>query len=206
MHTATRWASAAGQAIGWFFVCLGIAIAFGVNVPFFGRGLVAGLWLAFIGWFLTSAAAQTWRRQLMQEVLEGISVSRLMRPDGATVSPDTPLAAFVTDWLMRGDERGFPVVDAAGTLLGIVSLSDVRAAPRSAWETTPVSTVMTPAERLLAAAPREDLSLALEKMVRADVGQLPVIEEGRLLGMLLRRDVARWIELHAQAGTRRYAH
>jgi CBS domain-containing protein len=65
---------------------------------------------------------------------------------------------------------------------------------------------MTPADRLVVTMPREDVSRALEKMVRADVGQLPVIDGTRLAGMLLRRDVARWVELHAQAGARRYAH
>jgi Zn-dependent protease/CBS domain-containing protein len=206
LHVATRWASGVGQAIGWFFVFLGVAIAFGANVPFFGRGLVAGMWLAFIGWFLSSAAAMTWRRQLMQEVLEGITVGRLMRPDGPAVRPDTTVASFVGDWLMRGDERAFPVLDDEGRLLGVAALADVRATPKEAWETTAVSQVMTPASRLVTASPRDDISQALEKMVRADVSQLPVLGGERLLGMLLRRDVARWIELHAQPGARRYAH
>jgi Zn-dependent protease/CBS domain-containing protein len=207
LHVATRWASAVGQAIGWFFVFLGVAMAFGANVPFFGRGLVAGMWLAFIGWFLSSAAAQTWRRQLMQEMLEGVTVSRLMRPDGPAVRPDTTVASFVGDWLMRGDERAFPVLDDEGHLMGIASLADVRAAPKDAWDTTALSHVMTPCARLVTASPRDDVSQALERMVRADVSQLPVLDGDRLLGMLLRRDVARWIELHAQAGApRRYAH
>jgi Zn-dependent protease/CBS domain-containing protein len=206
LHLATRWASAVGQAIGWFLVFLGVAIAFGARVPFFGRGLVSGLWLAFIGWFLSSAAAMTWRRHLMQEILEGITVSRLMRPEGPAVRPEATLSSFVSDWLMRGDERAFPVVDDTGRLMGIAAMADVRAAPREAWDTTPVSQVMTPADRLVVTMPREDVSQALEKMVRADVGQLPVLDGSRLAGMLLRRDVARWVELHAQAGTRRYAH
>jgi Zn-dependent protease/CBS domain-containing protein len=206
LHVATRWASAIGQAIGWFFIFLGVAIAFGARVPFFGRGLVSGMWLAFIGWFLSSAAAMTWRRQLMQEVLEGITVSRLMRPDGPTLRPDATLGSFVSDWLMRGDERAFPVADEEGRLLGIVALADVRTAPRETWDTTPVSRVMTPADRLVVTTPREDVAQALDKMVRADVSQLPVLDGSRLAGMLLRRDVGRWVELHAQAGARRYAH
>jgi hypothetical protein len=39
------------------------------------------------------------------------------------------------------------------------------------------------------------------------VSQLPVVDDGRLVGMLHRRDVARWIELHLQQpGARSYAH
>ena len=33
LHSATRWAAAVGQGIGWLFVFLGVAIAFGANVP-----------------------------------------------------------------------------------------------------------------------------------------------------------------------------
>jgi Zn-dependent protease/CBS domain-containing protein len=206
LHVATRWASAVGQAIGWLFILLGVAMVFGASVPFFGRGLIAGMWLAFIGWFLSSAAAMTWRRQLMHEMLEGLTVARLMRREGATVHPGTSVAAFVSDWLMRGDERAFPVVDDAGRLLGIASLADVRAVPRDAWDATPVGHAMTPADRLVTATPRDELGETLEKLVRADVSQLPVLDGDRLVGMLLRRDVARWIELHAQPGARRYAH
>src|SRR5580698_3173675 len=56
---ATLRACAIGQAIGWGFIVLGIAMSFGLNVPFFGSGLVAGMWLAFIGWFIRAGAAQT---------------------------------------------------------------------------------------------------------------------------------------------------
>lgn len=199
LHTATRSASAVGQAIGWGFVVVGVAIAFGAQVPFFGRGLVSGMWLAFIGWFLASAAAQTWRRQLVSEILEGVDVSRLMRPAGRAVPADMDLETLVSDWLMRADDHSFIVVDAAMRLAGIVTLADVRRAAREQWQTVRVAQVMTPVQRLVTAAPGEPVASALDKLVRADVSQLPVLDGDRLVGTLLRRDIARWIELHASA-------
>ncbi|HZU82327.1 MAG TPA: site-2 protease family protein [Polyangiaceae bacterium] len=206
LHAATRWASAVGQAIGWCFVVLGVAIAFGANVPFFGRGLVAGLWLAFIGWFLSSAAAQSWYRQLAHEALEGVPVSRIMRPPGPMVRGDTDLTTFVNEWLMRSEDHAFLVEDDAGRPVGLVTLSDVRGAPRDRWSQLRVDALMTPIGRLTTTSPREDLAVALDKLARTDVGQLPVVDGGQLVGMLLRRDVARWIELHLQGPARRYAH
>ncbi len=225
LHRATRTASALGQAIGWMFVFLGVAMAFGANIPFFGRGLVGGLWLAFIGWFLTSAAAQTWKRQLVHEVLEGLTVSRLMRPPSAVVPGSANVETLVHEWLMRSEERAFPVTEGGGQhvdgasplsagrgqdlnqrLLGLVTLTDVRKAPRDAWPHTPVSTIMTPLADLVVTTPREDLAVALDKLARADVSQLPVVEGDRLVGVLQRRDVARFIELHVNPQTRRYAH
>jgi Zn-dependent protease/CBS domain-containing protein len=206
LHTATRWASAVGQAIGWIFVFLGVAMAFGANVPFFGRGLIAGMWLAFIGWFLSSAAAQTWRQQLVHEILAGVTVSRLMRTPAPAVLPEVDVATFVHDWLMRRDERAYPVTNAAGDLLGLVTMADLRPVPRDAWPSVRVSQIMSPRERLVTSSPRDEAAEALDKLMRANVSQLPVLDGGRLVGMLLRNDVARWIELHVQTPARGYAH
>ncbi len=208
LHSATRWASAVGQAIGWALVFLGVAIVFGAQVPFFGRGVVAGLWLAFIGWFLTSAAAQTWRRQLVREVLEGIPVSRLMTPPGRAIPAGANLDTLVREWLVQSGERAFPVEDPTGRFLGLVTFADVRRAPREAWTQTDAADVMTPVTNLVTTNPREDLADAADKLARADVSQLPVVDGGgSLVAMLQRRDVLRWIELHIQHGSsQRYAH
>ncbi|MGH7269980.1 MAG: site-2 protease family protein, partial [Polyangiaceae bacterium] len=184
VRVATRWASAIGQAIGWGLVFLGVAIVFGARIPFFGQGLIAGLWLAFIGWFLSSAAAQTWRRELTREVLEGLTVARLMVAPGPAVPAKINVAALLEDWMMRGDSRAFPVEGDAGRFVGLVTLEDVRRTPREAWDSTEVCAAMTPLAKLVAAAPSDDLSQAADKMARADVAQLPVLDaDSRLVGL-----------------------
>jgi CBS domain-containing protein len=203
LHTATRWASGIGQAVGWLFVVLGIAMVFGAQVPFFGRGLVGGLWLAFIGWFLSAAAAQTYRRLVTREMLEGIPVARLMRTQGPTVRANLDVATFVSDALMGTEEqRSFAVFDG-DRFVGIVSLADVRKAPRDAWDTTTVASNMTPPDALVMTTPHEGLDAALDKLAQANVDQLPVVEQGQLQGILHRRDVARWLELQMQGAARR---
>ena len=207
LHAATRWASAIGQAIGWGLVLTGVAMVFGAPVPFFGRGVVSGLWLAFIGWFLSSAAAHTWRRQLVREVLEGVPVSRLMTAPGPEIPAHTDLNTLVSDWLIRGGERAFPVADDSGRFLGLVTFADVRRTQREAWASTDAAQVMTPLSDLITTTAREDLADAADKLARVDVSQLPVVDaNGGLVAMLQRRDVLRWIELHIQGGAHRYAH
>jgi Zn-dependent protease/CBS domain-containing protein len=191
---ATRAASRVGQAIGWGFVVIGIASAFGARVPFFGGGIIGGLWLAFIGWFLASAAEQSYERLVVQDVLHGANVARLMRREGAAITADTPLDAAVTQWFMRSDERAFPVVQGAD-LLGIIARSDVRKVPDMQWPSTLVRDVMTPRAKLVTTTQDEPLDVALSKLTQADVGSLPVLDGPRLVGILERRDVARWIEL-----------
>jgi Zn-dependent protease len=56
---STRRVAALGQIFGGLLIATGLAITFGVHVPFLGSGVTSGLWLAFIGWFLHSAASRS---------------------------------------------------------------------------------------------------------------------------------------------------
>jgi Zn-dependent protease len=64
LRRATRWASWLGQAFAWILIATGLAMMLGLRVPVFGGGLVGGLWLAFIGWFLNNAALMSYRQLL----------------------------------------------------------------------------------------------------------------------------------------------
>lgn len=196
LERATLWAARAGQLIGLVLVFSGIAMAFGAYLPFFGTGLVTGLWLGFIGWFLASAAGASYRQLIVGNLLEGIPVHRLMRSDVDVVAPALPLIRFVDEHLMRSDQRAFPVVES-GQLVGLVCFEDVRKLPRTAWQDAQVHEVMTPAAALSVVTPEAEINDALLALGRRDVEQLPVVSEGRLVGVLRRRDILRWLELQA---------
>jgi Zn-dependent protease/CBS domain-containing protein len=194
LKAATRRVSAIGQGFGWLFILTGFAMTFGVRVPFFGTGFLGGLWLAFIGWFLRGAAAQSHKRLAIDEALAGHDVEEVMRVGGATVPPELSLSALVHDHFIRSDERALPVV-RDGRLVGLVAMADMRAIPSAEWPTRDVASVMRPRSLLIVGSPREPLAKAFAELAQNDVGQLPVLEEERLVGMLQRRDVARWLEL-----------
>ncbi len=197
LRQATRWAAFIGQAIAWIMIVGGIAMAFGLRLPFFGTGLINGLWLAFIGWFLNSASQQSYQQVAIQDMLEGVPVARLMRRDPPTVNPGCSVADLVHTHLMGSDDLAFPVLDQ-DHLVGIVSLEDIRRVPRDAWDTTHVSDIMTPAARLVTARPEEDSAQAMEKIMERDVRQLPVVDNNStLLGLLRRRDIMRWMQLQS---------
>jgi len=202
LDVATKRACAIGQAIGWGFIVLGIAMSFGLHVPFFGSGLIAGLWLAFIGWFVRSAAARATGHVAIDEALVGHVVGEVMRRDGQAVSPDLPVTAFVHDHLLQGDQRALPVV-LGSHLLGLVSSADLRVVPSGQWPWTRVSSVMRPEALLAVTSPQEPLAAAFERLMREDVAQLPVLDEhGGFVGLLHRRDVVRWLELTWSRGAR----
>ncbi|MCC7360662.1 MAG: site-2 protease family protein [Anaerolineales bacterium] len=198
LRRATRWASWVGQGIAWLFIGGGIAMMFGVQLPFFGTGFLSGLWLAFIGWFVNQAAAQSYQLVVVEDLLEGVPVARLMRANAPTVGPGMHVSQLVDDFIMGTDERAFPVVEG-DRLVGLVCLEDVRKVARAAWDTTRLDQIMTPAAELDLATPREDAAEAMSKLAARDVRQVPVVQDGRLVGMLRRRDILRWLQLHSEA-------
>jgi Zn-dependent protease len=196
LRKATAWAAGVGRLTGWLFISAGVAMAFGAELPFFGTGLISGLWLIFIGWFLNSAAQSSYQQTVIRDLLEDVPVFRLMRPNVPTVTPDLTVSHLVYDYLLGADERAFPVMEG-DRLVGLVCLEDIRKVPREAWDRTTVGEIMTDASRLDVVAPTEDAGDALEKLSRRDVRQAPVIENGRLVGLLRRRDILRWLEMQS---------
>jgi CBS domain-containing protein len=167
---------------------------FGLEVPFFGGGFIGGLWLAFIGWFLSSAAQQSYQQVVVHDMLEGIPASRLMRSNVPVVGPTMSVSDLVQHYVIGTDERAFPVLDGE-RLVGLVTLEDIRPVGREAWETTTVGEIMTPAEQLEYVGPQDEASVALDKLMQRDVNQVPVISEGHLVGLVRRRDIMRWLQL-----------
>ena len=200
LRQATHWASRIGQGIAWLLVFGGISMAFGVTLPIFGTGLVNGLWLAFIGWFMHNAAVQSYQQLLIRDILEDVPISQLMRKDPPTVSPSTTVDTLVHREIMQSDDHAFPVLDQ-GQLLGIVTLDDVRAVSRESWNATTVEDIMTPLDQLSTVSPNDCADEALSQLIGTDVRQLPVLDEAQeLQGLLRRRDILKWLQLEADVG------
>jgi CBS domain-containing protein len=80
-------------------------------------------------------------------------------------------------------------------------VDDVRRATQgtSIWDHPLVTRdVMTPLAKLVVTRPDEDLAVALRKLGASEVRQLPVLgPDGKLVGLLCEKDVARWLELRS---------
>jgi Zn-dependent protease/CBS domain-containing protein len=196
LRKATAWAAGVGRLTGWLFIAAGVAMALGAELPFFGTGLISGLWLIFIGWFLNSAAVNSYQQTVVRDLLEDVPVFRLMRLNVPTVSPTLPISHLVYDYVMGAEERAFPVMEE-DRLVGMVCLEDIRKVPREDWDRVTVGEIMTDASHLDVVTASEDAGNALEKLTRRDVAQAPVIENGRLVGLLRRRDILKWLELQS---------
>jgi Zn-dependent protease/CBS domain-containing protein len=189
---ATRWATFIGRLVAVGVIAVGLVSAFGGN-------LVGGLWLVLIGWFLNGAAMSGFRQTQMKHVLEEVPVSRLMRTRLERLSPEVSLELFVREHVMVQDQPAYPV-EENGQLVGLVSYEDVRQVPQQTWATTPVRAVMKPVSELAALRPDAAADQVLEELAQREVEQLPVMEAGKLLGLVSRADLMRWLSL--QSGPR----
>jgi Zn-dependent protease/CBS domain-containing protein len=186
LRRATQVASYVGQGFAFLLIFWGVARLLGGDV--FG-----GLWTAFIGWFLNSGAVSTRQQQALTEELRGVRVAQVMQPHPAMAEPGMPVEEFVFEHVVRRGERALLVAEA-GQLLGIVSITDAQRVPRERWAATPVGRIMTsvPLKTVPAGA---DLAAALQLMVEGTLNQVPVVEAGRVVGLLRRSDVLRFLQL-----------
>ncbi len=199
LHTATLIAGNVGRFFGWAMILFGIANFFpGFNINGFQGNLLNGVWFIFIGWFLTSAADTAIKEQSLQEHLAGVKVKDVMDTSPECVSPNAPVDRIVHESFIQHGRRALPICNESG-LLGIVTLADVKKIPQDRWADTPVQAVMT--QNPLQSVDQEaDLNDALRQLGQNSLNQIPVLYQGKLVGLLSRADVIRYLQTRQELG------
>jgi CBS domain-containing protein len=126
-------------------------------------------------------------------------VETAMTPDPVSIAPDATLKAAVA--IMREKiVRRLPVVNELGNVVGIITLADAleaypREEPRSLWDLhfrlwdLPVSEVMTP--NPVTVSTDASLGDVAERMRDHKIGGIPVVDDGKLVGIITESDVFR---------------
>ena len=83
---------------------------------------------------------------------------------------------------------------------GLLTLHDIKKVPREEWPITRVADVMVPLDELESVKPGDDLIAVFRRMTAEDVNQFPVIEGGRLLGMVARDSMLAFLRARAELG------
>jgi len=189
---STRIATYIGRLVGYAMIAYGIFLIFG--------GLwFNGIWLIFIGWFLENAATQSFRQLTLRIMLKGYKVSELAKKECPVVAPHLTIKELVEEKILPSGLRCFPVLEG-GKLVGIVTLKEVKSLNKDAWADKRVSDIMVPNKDVQAVSPNDELGLALQKMVRANINQLPVMEGEEFGGMISRDRVLEFLGILMELG------
>lgn len=185
LNKATRWASNVGQGFGYLLILYGLA-----NI-FFGA-VIGGLWLIFIGWFLTGAARSSYQQLMMREALAGVPVERVMTTDVPVIPAEMSVRQFVDEYLLRHDYACYPVVSGED-VIGVVGAEEVRTVKSDQWDMTIVGAITHPISSAYKIEADHDAWEALTKLASEDVCRLIVMEDSHLKGTVGRESVYRLI-------------
>ena len=153
--------------------------------------LIGGIWLALLGWFLQNAAGRTQAETEIQAGVFGVKVKDVMASDVPTVDPGASIHDAVFGSLLRRGARALPVCDG-DLVVGLLSLTDVKRLPREEWTSRIVRSVMSAAP-LVTVGPDQDLADAMDLLAGNGIHQLPVIEDGKLVGLISRSHVMQYL-------------
>jgi Zn-dependent protease/predicted transcriptional regulator len=187
---STKIAARSGQVVAIAMIAAGAGTAL-MNYQPLG-GPVGGLWLAFIGWFILSAAKQSQAQAEARGALEGLRVADIMTPDLQTVGREISLEDYAREMVRTG--RRAHLVVAGDQLVGLVTAEALNSVPQHDWDVTSVQAVMLPKEKLHWAAPEEPALSLLDRMRTVGMQQMPVIAGGSVVGVVTRDSILRVLQ------------
>jgi len=169
---ATRLAAEVGRGLAIFMAIFGI---------FYNP------WLILIALFIYIGASEEERLVLLENVLGGVKVEDVMSRDVLFLTPDTKVSE-VMELLLKYKHLGYPVVDG-DRLVGIVTLKDIIGANPD----DTVENVMS--EEVVTIEPQKSAFEAFKIMSEKGIGRLPVVENGKVVGIISRSDLMRVKEI-----------
>lgn len=184
---ATRIASGVGELIAYALMIGGLFFLLG--------GFVwNGIWFLFIGWFLLGAARAESQQLQLDTILGRLRARNVMHGEFVTVPPGISVQEVVDDYMVANGERAV-VVANDGTVAGILTVSDVQRVPREQWPQTPAQRVMTPREKVVTVGSETPALEVLHLLGERRLNQLPVLEGGRMIGLITRRELLDRVQL-----------
>ncbi len=185
LRRATIIAANVGRAIAFGFIIVGVWQALTGN-------LGNGLWIAFIGWFLESAANAQLQQQMVQGLLAGHRVSEAMSRDCPVAPASLTLQDLVDHHILAKGQRCL-VLQQDEKTVGLLTLHQIKDVPREDWQTVTAAQVMLKLNQIKHIRPDALLTTALEQMDREGVNQLPVFKDDQLTGILSREDLISYL-------------
>jgi Mg/Co/Ni transporter MgtE len=154
--------------------------------------IIPGLLAAAIGYLVSGddsvSDRQRSRRRSDLETRLALSVGDAMSRDWTEVPPTATVQEFASRYVTLARARSLPVAEA-GAYVGIVQLDSLSELPADRWREVPVSSIMR--TDVVPAAREWPVERAVRTMRTVGLEQLPVVSDGRLVGVIRAADVVR---------------
>jgi Zn-dependent protease/CBS domain-containing protein len=153
-------------------------------------GIFFNFILILIAIFIYIGADQEYKAIMVSSMLEGLSVKDIMTRNVETLTPETPVSEALNTMFQKR-HMGYPVMDG-DKLVGIITFEDISHVPESE-RNIPVKDIMS--KDLILASKDEPVFNTLDKISRNNIGRLPVIENGKLVGIISKTDIMKILEM-----------
>ncbi len=186
-----RRATQTAAGVGEFFAygLMGVGFLFALS-----GFLWNGIWFGFIGWFLLGAARGESSQLQLDTILRPLRARNVMHQNFISVLPGIPVQEVVDRYMVDMGERAVMVANG-GAVLGILTVTDVKRVPRDEWPSTPAQRIMTPREKVATVSADTPALDVLQLLGERRLNQVPVLEDGRMVGLITRRELLDRVQL-----------
>ncbi len=196
---ATLIAGASGRMVAYTLMAIGAYQAF------FRADWASGLWLGVIGLYLLNAARESIAQVTIREALAGLCAADVMSHEIPTVDGHITLEEYSAEVLRTGRRCHLVLTD--DRLVGMMNVHTLNAVPREEWAHNSVQAAMIPRDKILWTSPDEPLLRLLERLLSADINQMPVVSgpgDGapQVVGMVTRDSILRVMQTRSELGAR----
>jgi Zn-dependent protease len=175
-----------------------VLIAFGL-LEFLAGAMVAGVWLAFIGWFIFTAAHTDEASALTRNALAGVRVGEAMTPDPHTAPGWITVQDFIERYLLGDRHSAYPVKERDGSISGLVTLTQLRQVEPGNRPTTFIGEIAMPLSRVPTATPDEPVTALLERLASGHGNRALVVDGAHVVGIVAPSDLTRLIDVYRLA-------
>ena len=205
---ATEVAGTSGKMIASAMIIVGIgSIAserLAALLAVVGIGRWDGAWFVPIGWYLLNAAQASLTQVTIRGALAGLSATDVMSHEVPTIPANMNLVEYSNEVLRTG--RRMHIVTMDDRLVGLMNVAALNKVSREEWDMNSVQAVMVPRDKIIWASPEEPLQRLLERLLAADVNQMPVVNHGEdgsahIVGIVTRDAILRVIQTRGELGT-----
>lgn len=156
-----------------------------------GGGALGGLWLAVIGWFIVTAAGQQHEHVSRQPGAAEPRVADAMTRDPLTVPAHATVAEAIERYVRPQRFSAFPVVDGAGRVVGLATVTRMARLPRAAWPSAPIIAAAAAPAELVQCGAGDRLADVAARLEASPDRRAIVMEDAELVGILTPSDVRR---------------